>query len=52
MEFEPVTNIMESFVPDLRIAMDGMLTSVPVTREHVIHNLGNLGALVRARHMQ
>ena len=51
MEFEEVHDTFQSFVPDLRICMDGLLTSTPVTRDTIIWNLGSLGVLLRARHM-
>ena len=51
MEFEEVHDTFQSFVPDLRICMDGLLTSTPVTRDTIIENMGNLSKLLRARHM-
>ncbi len=51
MEFEEVHDTFTSLVPDLRICMDGLLTSKPVTREQLIFNLGSLGALLKARFM-
>jgi hypothetical protein len=51
MEFEEVHDTFQSFVPDLRICMDGLLTSTPVTRDTIIENMGNLQKLLRARHM-
>lgn len=51
MEFEEVHDTFQNFVPDLRICMDGMLTSTPATRDTIIENMGNLQKLLRARHM-
>lgn len=51
MEFEEVHDTFQNFVPDLRICMDGMLTSTPATRDTIIENMGNLSKLLRARHM-